>query len=194
MPHDFEPIRARLRAREPRRSAEAEPRSGQAAVSLILTRRAGSLAAFFIKRADHPADPWSGQVGLPGGRRDPEDRDLLDTARRETFEETGIALEAPALLGELDDIRPRGPGLPRIVVRPFVFGLARMPAVRPSPEVERPFWAGLRALRESDGKAEVLVRERTARVAAYRAGRHVIWGLTYRILRKFLRESPGLTA
>jgi len=61
----------------------------RAAVTLILRESAADPAeaeGLFVRRAKVPGDPWSGHVALPGGRRDPEDADLLDTARRETLE------------------------------------------------------------------------------------------------------------
>ncbi|HET9512400.1 MAG TPA: NUDIX domain-containing protein, partial [Gemmatimonadales bacterium] len=61
-----------------------------AAVSLICVRDPDAL--LLIRRADRDGDPWSGQLGLPGGRKSPADADLLSTAIRETFEEVGIDL------------------------------------------------------------------------------------------------------
>ena len=78
----------------------------------------------FIKRAASPADPWSGNVAFPGGKRDPIDRDDFDTAVRETREEVGIDLNADWLyLGRLDD-RPvfaRGKRRDDFALCPFVF-------------------------------------------------------------------------
>ncbi|HEU5170288.1 MAG TPA: NUDIX domain-containing protein, partial [Gemmatimonadales bacterium] len=81
-------------------------------------------ALLLIRRAERAGDPWSGQMGLPGGRHHPGDPDLLATAIRETEEEVGLALDASRCIGVLDDVAPRTPDLPPIAVRPFVFSLA----------------------------------------------------------------------
>src|SRR5215218_7778746 len=104
-----------------------EPAPRQAAVALALREALnGELELLLIKRADYAGDPWSGQVALPGGRHEPGDPTLEATAVRETFEETGVDLAAHgAPLGTLDEIYPRTPVLPPIVVRPHVFAIAR---------------------------------------------------------------------
>ena len=49
--------------------AEAEGRT-HAAVSMVL-REGEELSVLMIKRAVRKSDPWSGQMALPGGRKDP---------------------------------------------------------------------------------------------------------------------------
>lgn len=46
----------------------------------------------FIKRASRRKDPWSGDIALPGGRRDPEDTSDCHAAIREVREEVGLDL------------------------------------------------------------------------------------------------------
>jgi 8-oxo-dGTP pyrophosphatase MutT (NUDIX family) len=46
----------------------------------------------------------SGQVSLPGGKFEPDDRDLLDTARRETQEEIGVEGNKIKLIGSLSEM------------------------------------------------------------------------------------------
>ena len=105
----------------------------QAAVALVV-RGHVDLEVLLIKRARRDGDPWSGHMALPGGRRDPADTSLRQTAVRETLEETGIDLdELGAHLGRLVEVRPQSPHLPRISVAPHVFGApaetrARVPA------------------------------------------------------------------
>ncbi|HXO29869.1 MAG TPA: hypothetical protein VOA80_21150, partial [Thermoanaerobaculia bacterium] len=51
---------------------EPVPHQAEAAVALVLAG-AAELALCVIRRAEHPRDPWSGHLALPGGRADPAD-------------------------------------------------------------------------------------------------------------------------
>ncbi len=162
----------------------------ESAVALILVPAPSGLEALFIRRAERAGDPWSGHMALPGGRRDPGDADRLDTALRETAEEVGVTLPPDALLGVLDDLHPRTPTLPPLVIRPFVFGLPRRPRTRLSDEVAGVRWFALADLPAAAAVAAVTVRGRRTRVPCFKPGGAVIWGLTYRILEGFLALAP----
>jgi len=163
------------------------PEALPAAVALILIERQG-IEALFIKRAARVGDPWSGQVALPGGRYEPEDRDLLITAIREAGEETGVDLSRAERLGALDDLYPRTPTLPPVRVRPFVFTIPTAPPLVISDEVERAFWVPLARLGEPGVRRDVklIVRGEPRIFPAYDLGEDVIWGMTERILTPFL--------
>lgn len=179
-------VRAALAGHLPRE--ERAPEARPAAVALVLSATPEGLAALFIERATRADDPWSGQIALPGGRRDPQDADLLATAMRETLEETGVDLGVAERLGTLDDLYPRTPHLPPVVVRPFVFSVEYAPALVPSHEVTSAFWVPLSVLRSSEARKEVtlLLRGERLRFPAYALGEHVIWGMTERIITPFL--------
>lgn len=162
------------------------PGARQAAVALILVPGRDGASALFIRRARHPKDPWSGQIGLPGGGREKSDRSLFHTALRETAEETGVALGQEHLLGELDDLHPRTKTLPDIVVRPFVFALPSRPRLVISAEVAYPLWLSLSALKNGAGTAFPRSRGRRFQVPCRRVGRHMVWGMTHRILEQLL--------
>jgi 8-oxo-dGTP pyrophosphatase MutT (NUDIX family) len=177
-------LRRRLADHVPQRATG--PGLIQAAVAIVLAPgERGELDLLFIRRAEEPADPWSGQMALPGGRREDDDPDLMTTAMRETFEETAVELPRQSLLGELDDLAPTTPVLPPIMVRPFVFGLGDKPEVVPSPEVALHLWTPLDGLPGSLGESEVSVRGVDLTRPAYLIGPHVVWGITYRILSRF---------
>ena len=184
-PVTLEVVRRRLTAHSPDRVID--PSAVEAAVALVLAPTGrGGLDALLIERATRPEDPWSGQVAFPGGRRDPADASLLDTAIREVSEEVGVRLRETDLLGELDDVHPRTKTLPSIVVRPFVFGLHSQPSIRHSEEVASHYWASLDELMTPGvyGDVEIQLVQRT--FPAYRLGHLIVWGMTERIITPFL--------
>ena len=164
------------------------PDARPAAVALVLLEGAQGLEIILIKRAERGDDPWSGQIALPGGRRDAGDRDHEATAVRETREETGVDLSGAERLGALDDLYPRTSLLPPVVVRPFVFALPRRAALVPSDEVQRAFWLPLGRLSEPGVRREVTLTLRGGAhtLPAYLVGDELIWGMTERILTPFV--------
>lgn len=111
--------------RKERKSAMlADPSPRRSAVMiLIYDSMAPKLA--LIQRADYPG-VHGGQIGLPGGKVEPEDKDLLSTALRETKEEIGIdTIEVCGQLTELY-IPPS-----RFMVTPYVGFLDKTPLFIP---------------------------------------------------------------
>jgi 8-oxo-dGTP pyrophosphatase MutT (NUDIX family) len=176
---------------QPGRTIEGEGVSRWAAIALVLRpTEHGDPELLLIKRAEYDQDPWSGHVACPGGRKDPADRDLEQTAVRETWEETGIDLARDGrILGTLDDISPRSPTLPPLIIRPFVAVAKPDVTLVESSEVAEAFWVPLAAVRETAawGRAFVAIRGVGEReVDVFRHGDYTVWGLTHRALTQFV--------
>ncbi len=169
--------------------AERDAPFKEAAVALVLHPYGDDDAdLLLIRRATREGDPWSGQIGLPGGRFDASDPSLEHTALRETLEEVGLDLHRSGrVLGQLDDLRPRTPVLPPIIVRPFVCAIDRTADLVLSDEVAEARWVRLSALFAPGARAEttVEVRDLRLRVQAYQLGDFTVWGMTERILSTF---------
>ncbi|HEV7389510.1 MAG TPA: CoA pyrophosphatase [Gemmatimonadaceae bacterium] len=175
-----------------RHAVEAEDEAGvrRAAVAIIFRAgEDGSPELLFIKRAEYPGDPWSGQIAFPGGREESGDSSLQETAVRETREETGIDIGSEGMvLGVLDDLRPRSIRLPAVVVRPYVAVLERNEPLELSSEVALAFWIPFGALAQKESWQQDTVFARGVQINArvFRHDDHVIWGMTERILAQLL--------
>ena len=121
----------------------------------------------------------SGQVALPGGKRDAEDPDLITTALREAEEEIGLSRAAVEVLGEGDDL-VTGTGF---VITPVVAWIHApfTPLLNPH-EVSRLFSAPFATFRDA-GLLELIPIELIRRtVSAYRIEGEIVWGATAAIL------------
>ena len=150
------------------------------------------VSGLFVLRAAWEGDPWSGHVALPGGRAEPSDADLIDTARRETREETDIRLDRNSFLGRLNEIHPRSSHLPSIGVTPFVAWLPTRPEIRASHELSGHLWVPLHELAAQERRSTLVRPEPTPRLfPTIEYAGAVIWGLTHAIVENFLERLHG---
>jgi 8-oxo-dGTP pyrophosphatase MutT (NUDIX family) len=124
-----------------------------------------------------------GQLALPGGKHEPGDRSLLETALRESEEEIGLGRADVELLAALEPLETRTTGFR---VHPF---LARCTGERRwrlsageiarvlTPPVAALAEPGLRRQQRIASPAGVRVAE-----AVLLDGEHLLWGLTLRLL------------
>jgi 8-oxo-dGTP pyrophosphatase MutT (NUDIX family) len=141
----------------------------QGGPALLFTRRTESLARH------------SGQVSFPGGRSEAADLSPVETALRETFEETGIAPGFVTVVGYLDRYLT-GTGFD---IQPVVGLLADGFTLAPDPrEVAEIFEVPLAFLRDPANRRresrELGGRQRRFYAFTYRG--HEIWGATAAIV------------
>ncbi len=162
------------------RLGKGEDPNARASIAVLLHGPVGGLEVLLVKRALNPLDPWSGDMAFPGGRRRLIDNDLLETALRETLEETSIDLRNHKFLGSLNPVASEiDPGM---IVQPFVFLCSERPRVELSYELCSHMWIPLDKLKRSRGMARV----RGGISPAYLVDGEIIWGLTYRVLEDLL--------
>jgi 8-oxo-dGTP pyrophosphatase MutT (NUDIX family) len=171
-----------------------------AAVAVVL-RLAEQPEVLLMKRVEREGDPWSGQVSFPGGRREPDDPDLVHTAIRETREELGVDLDVSGrLIGLLPQIvatgRTSGKPLPVTSVTPVVFAAEGAIAPTPGAEAESAFWLpiAVAASGSYDGEMEYLHQGTPMKFPCWRFDGYVIWGLTYRMLRSLIEVATPSSA
>lgn len=132
----------------------------------------------------------AGEISFPGGRRDPEDADLQDTALREAEEEIGLPRAEVRLLGELP---PTSTFVTNYVIHPFVGEIPAGLAWRVSErEVDAVLELPLRALRESRTRTRMERRGISFETDAYIVDEHLIWGATARIVEHLLERAEEL--
>lgn len=155
------------------------PTPGKWAAVAVIIRLCRGIEVLIGKRRDNPADPWSGDAAFPGGRFEPYDKDLVDTAIREAYEETGIDLRAHGKLVTVLDIEHPG-NRPELNVLPIVFLInCNIGIPKPhSDEFEKLAWVSLDKVVAMQRR--VLFKDRL--VDAFVVDGMVIWGMTRRIL------------
>lgn len=132
-----------------------------------------------------PVGIHGGQLSLPGGKHEPEDSSLLETALRETEEEIGVPRSELSVLAALEPVNTRTTGFR---VYPF---LARVRARErwsvATGEITDVLTPLVRTLADPAARSERLLsfpgwpEHRRVECVSLDNG-HVLWGLTLRLL------------
>jgi len=164
--------------------------AAKAAVLLPVVVRAEP-ALLFTRRTDTLAR-HSGQVSFPGGRCEPGDISPVETALRETFEETGIAPAFVTMAGYLDRYLT-GTGFD---IQPVVGVLADGFAVAPDPrEVAEIFEVPLAFLCDPANRRRESreIGGATRSFYAFTYNEHEIWGATAAIIVNLAQRLDGIS-
>ena len=157
----------------------------------VYRSKQGELHIVMILRK--PGGVHGGQVAFPGGKHDPADETMLDTALREAREELGLIVNREDVLAELPMTQTRTTGY-----RVFPY-LARItPPERwqiAEREIAEILDVGLNELTRPSAHDKMIERfptwEKAEQVSYYQVGPHRLWGLSYRILHPVI---PRLVA
>ena len=166
-----------------------QPHPDHASVALALAGTGDNLQLCLIRRVEHPGDPWSGHMALPGGRASPGDRSARAVAEREAREEVSLDLGDAQWIGELSELPVRIAGVATsMVLAPFVYHVG--PETQPltaNCEVAEAYWAPLGDLWDQSNASELRIERNgvAMMLPAIRFREHLIWGLTHRVLTLF---------
>jgi 8-oxo-dGTP pyrophosphatase MutT (NUDIX family) len=172
------------------RAQDVEPASElkRAAVAIVLTAAdsAGEAAILLTRRASglraHRA-----QWALPGGRCDAGETQT-QSALRELHEELGLALEAEAVLGQLDDYPTRSGYL----ITPVVVWAAGNGAIVPNPqEVASVHRIPLRTIADAEAFDFIAIPESTRRVIRFHWDKRLIHAPTAAMIYQFREVLAG---
>ncbi len=178
----FEFVRQVLRNYQPSiwddRSAHVE-----ASVLIPLVNTDDSLEFLFTVRTD-VVEHHKGQVAFPGGAREMEDRDVYDTALRETREEIALNEDLVNVLGRIDDyVTPSG-----FVVSPVVGWIDSFPPLVLQPEEVADYFLAPVSffLDDTNGYTRTYMRgDQSINVWIYEYKDRMVWGVTAAIIRNF---------
>ncbi len=130
----------------------------------------------------------SNQIGFPGGKLEEQDRDLLQTALRETHEEVGVVPSTVKVIKELSEVY-----IPpsNFLVRPYM-GIYPdpKPFVKDETEVERLVEVYLRDFMDDSNLIQENLSTSYAKninVPAYKLNGYTVWGATAMMLSE-IRE------
>lgn len=137
----------------------------------------------FTRRTDD-LPRHAGQVSFPGGRSEPMDESLLDTALREIEEEVGLPRSEVDVVGRLDDINTTT----GYSIRPFVAEVPRdYPYTLQEEEVDTLIQAPVGELTQPSVHETRMHHDHEVHYFHYEG--YTIWGATAAILVQFLRLS-----
>jgi len=164
-----------------------ERRTEAAVLAPVYRDGDGRLRLVFILRT--PRGVHGGQIAFPGGRREPGDADLLETALREAEEEVGLDRALVQVLAPLPVVTTATTGFS---IAPFLGRLEAPPAAwRPQEtEVADVLEVPVDELADPAAHGEELRAfggwPEPRPMPFYRIGEHKLWGATYRIVAPLL--------
>jgi len=168
-----------------------DPRPAAVLIPLIWVQDAWQV--LFIRRTEVPGDMHSGQVALPGGKREEDDPSLRDAALRETQEELGIHPGDVTILGQLNEFL----SISNFRVTPFVGTLPWPSTIQIDPrEVARWFsiplaWLADPANRSTSYRELPRGMGKVGVIYFDRYDGELLWGLSARIITELL-DTLGL--
>jgi 8-oxo-dGTP pyrophosphatase MutT (NUDIX family) len=156
-----------------------------AAVLILLYPHSDSIYTVLMQRHDYDG-VHGGQISLPGGKQEPQDKDIIQTALREASEETGVDPKNISVIGTLT---PLFIPVSNMIVTPVVGWTKEKPVfTHQQEEVVFLFDADIKKLLEPEivKIKQMEIRGEMIDVKYFDYEGHVIWGATAMILHELL--------
>ena len=126
----------------------------------------------------------AGEITFPGGKLD-NDKDLLDTALRETREEIGLSVTRDQVIGQLEPVITLYSGF---LILPFITILDQIPPLSTSSEVEKIFHIPLSPFLQTMINDPDPSHNATQKIFTFNSDKQVVWGASARILQQIHRS------
>lgn len=173
----------------------------------ILVSTTNPLSLLMVQRATRPGDPWSGDMAFPGGRKENQDKNHVDTARRELQEEVGISLDATPV-GKLNTLWTKSHNTMRpMAIHPYVFEAPATAFAHQDTEMDNPsathltlshevaaaLWIPLSVFSPANRRHFIWTTKLVKiRMACYHYQHYKIWGLSLKMIENLIAH-PVLT-
>lgn len=154
------------------------------AVNILMYFKAENLYFILTQRSKN-LEYHSGQISLPGGRKDNKDKNLWETAKRETFEEIGVELNDQNFVGELS---PLYIDVSNFLVQPFVSLLYSEPDFKTNiSEVEKIYKVSFVDFfkKKNIAYSSKIIKGKKIIYPFFKLENQQVWGATAMILQEF---------
>lgn len=177
-PHDaFFP---RLARKTDKNSAISDINYRKSAVSILIFRKKSRFFSILIEKNSYDGH-HSGQIALPGGKYEIEDKNLLFTAMRETFEEIGVKLSEKDFICELSPLKIP---ISKFEVQPYLFFIDEPTIKIDQKEVKECFVFPIEELMDDRiiENVSLEIDGKDCEVPSLRINNKIVWGATAMIL------------
>ncbi len=155
------------------------------AVLMMVYRSGEEWKLVMIKRAEYDG-VHSGQIAFPGGKKEETDKNLLQTALRESEEEVGIHHSDVEIIGK---ISPLYIPVSNMCVHPYIGYLISKPVfVKQDKEVQSVLSIPLKKLLSEETRTKAIFQGANYKIEApcYQVNDYKIWGASAMILSEFV--------
>ncbi len=123
----------------------------------------------------------AGEISFPGGKLDPDDSNLLETALRETSEELGLTITKEQVIGQLEPVVTLNSGF---LILPFVSVVKEIPALSANAEVEKIFHIPLESFLKTQARDVDPDHNLIQEMYTFKYQNQIVWGASARILKQ----------
>ena len=127
----------------------------------------------------------AGEISFPGGKFDPTDSDLLETALRETREEIGLRISKNQVIGQLEPVVTLNSGF---TILPFVSIVDEITLLSANSEVENILYIPLKSFLKTMSDDLNPVHKRIQEMYTFEYQNKIIWGASARILKQIVNR------